>query len=590
MGGLSRVVPAVGLTIFVLAMPLPVRGDVAGRTAFSPLPQYLRVASTAAPLSPEASGAGPAPFARQTAGPMDYGEGFGASDAAAEARHAPSDFVMSPGDVDGELAGNEPPEPLVELGGDFFANAVEEIEKGDGGSHAGLTGRIDKFIRYFQDRGRDRFEIWLARSGKYSDMMRGILAEYGLPGDLFYLALIESGFSPKAYSVARAAGPWQFIAGTARRYGLRVDWWADERRDFEKATHAAAAYLRDLHVMFDSWPLAAAAYNAGEGKITRAVARYKTEDYAKLIRYRYLKPETKDYVPKMLAALSIAKDPERYGFGDIRYEPPLEFDKVTVPGGTDVSALGRILDMPAEELGELNPELKRFCTPPNREQYEIRVPKGLGEVALERMEEIRTEAKVSFLRHTVRKNETLASLAERYETPVAVLKEINGLRGNSLARTPRVIIPVTGLSAEASVPGRAVSPHELKLAHMRVDEGYRRGQRVRVRRGDTLSKIARQAGVSVRDLMRANGIRDAGKLRAGAVLRIPGPGSAPVRTARAAQRKRKSGSRHVVRPGDTLWSIARAHGVSVERLAASNRVSPRGILRSGRVLLIPTES
>jgi membrane-bound lytic murein transglycosylase D len=526
-GGLRRAVPAVGLTIFVLALPLPVRGDGTGGTGFSPLPEYLRIASTAPPFSPGASSPGPAPFPRQAPGPIGHGEGFGAQDAAADMRHEPSDFVMSPSDVEGELGGNERPEPLLELGGDFFANAVEEIEKGDGGSHAGLTGRIDKFVRYFQNRGRDRFEVWLARSGKYSDMMRGILAEYGLPGDLFYLALIESGFSPYAYSVARAAGPWQFIKGTARRYGLQVDWWVDERRDFEKATRAAAAYLRDLHGMFDSWPLAAAAYNAGEGKITRAVARYKTEDFSELIRYRYLKPETKDYVPKMLAALSIAKDPERYGFGEVRYEPPLEFDRATVPGATDLSAMGRILDVPLETLRALNPELRRFCTPPSRDEYEMRLPKGSGAVALERMEEIRSEAKVTFVRHTVRRNETLASLSERYQTPVAVLKELNGLRGNSLERTPRIIIPVTGLSAEASVPGRALSPQDLKLAHMRVDEGYRRGGLVRVRRGDTLSHIARRTGVSVRDLMRANGIRDPGMLRAGAVLRIPGPGSAP---------------------------------------------------------------
>lgn len=588
MGGMRHVVPAAVLTILVLALPFDVSAN-AGKTAFSPLPEYLRIASTAPPFSAGAETHGPAPFARTASGPTNRGEGFGASDAAADARHAQSDFVISPGDVDGEMAGNELPEPLVELGGDFFANAVEEIEKGGEGSHAGLTTRIDKFIRYFQSRGRDRFEVWLARSGKYSPMMRGILAEYGLPGDLFYLALIESGFSPYAYSVARAAGPWQFITGTARRYGLRVDWWSDERRDYEKATHAAAAYLRDLHGMFDSWPLAAAAYNAGEGKITRAVARYKTENFSELIRYRYLKPETKDYVPKMLAALSIAKDPDRYGFGEVLYEAPLAFDNVTVPGATDLAALGRILDVPVEELRELNPELKRFCTPPNRERYEIRVPKGSGDLALERMEEIRTEAKVTFLRHTVRKTETLASLAERYETPVAVLKEINGLRGNSLARTPRIIIPVTGLSAAASIPGRAVSPYELKLAHMRVDEGYRRGKRVRVRRGDTLSKIARRAGVSVQALMRANGIRHAGKLRAGAVLRIPGGGTVPARGHRAKARG-AAGTRHVVRPGDTLWSIARDHGVAVDRLAKRNRMSLKDSLRSGRVLLIPTES
>lgn len=450
------------------------------------------------------------PFPVATAGERDGGA------------QSPSDVVLSPKDLEGEVPAGEDPEAVEELDSRFFANPLEEIEKGKDGNYAGLIARIEKFIRYFQTRGRDRFEIWLSRSGKYSEMMREILAQYGLPGDLVYLALIESGFSPKAYSVARAAGPWQFIAGTARRYGLRVDWWADERRDYEKSTHAAASYLRDLYGLFDSWPLATAAYNAGENKIRRAVARYKTEDYSQLIRYRYLSRETRDYVPKMLAALSIAKDPERYGFDDLQYEDPLEFDKVVVPGSIDLAAMEQILGLTSGSLRELNPELRRFCTPPNREEYEIRLPKGYAPVALDRMEEIRTAAKVTFLAHKVRRRETLASLSGEYGTPVSVLKEINGIRRNSLRPLSRVIVPVTGLSAESSVPGKAISPDQLRLAHMRVDEGYRRGSRVRVRRGDTLSKIARRAAVSVRSLMRANGIRDATRLRAGSVIRIPG--------------------------------------------------------------------
>jgi len=490
-----------------------------------------------------------------------------------------SDLVLSPREIDGHLAGDVEAEPVVELDAEFFANAPEEIEKGEDGSYAGLTTRIDKFIRYFQIKGRDRFEIWLSRSGKYSDMMREILAKYGMPGDLVYLALIESGFSPHAYSVARAAGPWQFIAGTGRRYGLRVDWWADERRDYEKSTHAAASYLKDLYGMFDSWPLAAAAYNAGEGKIMRAVSRYKTEDYAKLIRHRYLSRETKDYVPKMLAALTIAKDPEKYGFGDVLYEDPLAFDKVVIPGGTDLAALGELIDVPLEILKEWNPELKRFCTPPNVEAYEIRLPRGFASVAEERMEEIRKEAKVTFLLHEVGKKDTLVSLAEEYETPVSILKEMNGLRSNSLRRTSRLIIPVTGLSGEEAAPGTKVSPDMLRMAHLRVDEGYRRGQRIRVRRGDTLWKIARRARVSVNSLARANRMKTTGVLRVGSTIRIPGTVS-----------RSGKGSRHVVRRGESLWSIARAHGITVNQLARCNNMSPRESLQSGRVLQIPTES
>lgn len=498
------------------------------------------------------------------------------------------DLVLSPGEVDGEVAGKMEPEPVEELNGDYFANAPDEIGKGDEGSHAGLTGRIDKFIRYFQTRGRDRFALWLARSGKYSDMMRGILSEYGMPGDLVYLALIESGFSPQAYSVARAAGPWQFISGTARRYGLRVDWWTDERRDYEKSTHAAAAYLKDLYGMFESWPLAAAAYNAGEGKIMRAVSRYKTEDYAKLIRYRYLARETKDYVPKMLAALAIARDPEKYGFGEIRYEDPLLFDKVSIPGGSDIAAVGRIIGVHPDSLKDLNPQFRRFCTPPNQEACDVRLPQGFALIAAERMEEIRTEAKVTFLLHNVGKRESLASLSEQYGTPVETLQEVNGLRKTSLKGVSRLVIPVTGLSAENTVPGQEISPDQLRLAHMRIDDRPQRGQRIRVRRGDTLSKIARRSGVSVSELMRANRLRDATRLRAGAVIRIPRAGSVSGRGGSTAASGK--GRRHVVRPGDTLWSIARANGVSVKGLAARNHMSPMESLKCGKVLVIPTES
>ncbi len=501
-----------------------------------------------------------------------------------------SDLVLSPRDVDQEIARYGEPEPVEELDDGFFVNAPVEIDKGKEGSHAGLTRRIEKFIRYFQTRGRDHFEVWLARSGKYSEMMRGILAKYGLPGDLVYLALIESGFSPQAYSVARAAGPWQFISGTARRYGLRVDWWVDERRDYEKATHAAASYLRDLYGMFESWPLAAAAYNAGERKIARAVTRYKSDDYAELIRHRYLSRETKDYVPKMLAALSIAKEPDRYGFGDVRYEEPITFDKVTVPGGIDLAAMGEIIGVEVDSLKELNPELRRFCTPPNRKEYEIRVPAGFGPVASEREEQIGKEAKVTFLLHNVVKGETLASLSEKYGTPVPALQEMNGLRGASIRRISRLVIPVTGLSEEESVPGKEISPDQLKLAHMRIEEGFRRGQKLRVRRGDTLSAIARRSGVSVRELMQANRIRDARSLRAGSILRIPRDGSVSRGKRSAAAPDDGKGLRHVVRPGDTLWSISRAHGVTVDQLADRNNLSPRESLPCGRVLLIPTES
>ncbi|HSL92588.1 MAG TPA: LysM peptidoglycan-binding domain-containing protein, partial [Candidatus Limnocylindrales bacterium] len=500
------------------------------------------------------------------------------------------DRVMSKGEVELQLSKDREEEREAEPSVGFFVSAQGENGNRDAGLYTGLTGRIDKFIRYFQNAGRDRFEIYLSRSGKYSDMMRGILAEYGLPEDLIYLALIESGFSPKAYSVARAAGPWQFIVGTGRRYGLRIDWWTDERRDYEKSTHAAASYLKDLYGMFDSWPLATAAYNAGEGKIQKAVARYRSEDYVELIRHRYLKQETKDYVPKMIAALTIAKEPEKFGFEGVKYEDPLEFDKADVPGGTDLQELGRIIGVPYESLREWNPELRRFCTPPNRESYEIRLPKGYGKIAEEQLEEIREDASVTFLLHTVKKGESLASLASRYHTTVPILQELNGMKNPRMKRSARLVIPVTGLSEEEAVPGKEVSVRQVELALKRLDDVTRRTRTVRVRRGDTLSRISRRTGVPLHELAEANGLKATSRLKAGHRLRLPGTGSGRAKESVASAHGEKKEIRHVVRRGDTLSKVATVYGVTPEQLSKRNNLKEGQVLPRGRVLRIPSES
>jgi membrane-bound lytic murein transglycosylase D len=531
------------------------------------------------------------------------------------------DRVLSPGEVDLQVTKNleDVPDEEEGLGEEFFNTASKEVEKGKGGVFSGITNPIEKFIRYFQTGGRKRFEVYLSRSGKYVGMMQKILVRYGLPEDLVYVALIESGFSPKAYSVARAAGPWQFISATGRRYGLRIDWWADERRDAEKSTHAAASYLRDLYGMFESWPLATAAYNAGEGKIQRAVTRYKSDDFSELIRHRYLKQETKDYVPKMLAALTIAKDPDKYGFGDVAYEAPLDLRTVTVPGGTDLAAVARLLEVPVEAIRDWNPELRRFCTPPNRERYDLRLSVDAARLAEERMEEIRVQAKITFLQHNVRKGETLQALADRYKTTVPVLKELNGLKRDSLGRTARLVIPVTGLIETEAVPGTEVSPDQLTMAHMRVEEGSRKarirggrrpepGDAVTVRKGDTLARLAKRHGVRVKELASANGLKPTSKLKVGAHLVLPEPAGAPEsRTAQTAVPKapggtkssasagaardvRKRPTRYKVHKGDTLDQIARVYGVTVERLADRNRLKKNQLLRQGLVLVIPLES
>ena len=458
-----------------------------------------------------------------------------------------ADQVMSPVDVDLQVMSTNLEEESSESSDssdsadsaesevdDFFAKASEEVEKGKQGEFAAMANPIDKFLRYFTNRGRDRMELYLSRSGKYRDMMQGILAEYGLPEDLIYLALIESGFSPKAYSRARAVGPWQFIAGTGRRYGLQINWWVDERRDAEKSTHAAASYLKDLYGMFDSWPLAAAAYNAGEGKISRAISRYKSDDLSELIQHRYLKQETKDYVPKMLAAIAIAKEPEKYGFFDIEYEEPLNLHTVTVPGGIDLVETARIIEVSYEDIREWNPELRRFCTPPNWPEYDLRLPADAVYRAQERMGDIREQTKVTFLQHNVRGKETLEGLAVKYGTSYAILRELNGLRSGSIQHMPHLVIPVTGLSESDTVPGRKIDPDKIMVARMKAEEGRRRvrgssasygrsGGRtsVTVQKGQTLSRIAMENEVSLAALAKANRLSTDAKIKAGTRLTIP---------------------------------------------------------------------
>jgi membrane-bound lytic murein transglycosylase D len=547
------------------------------------------------------------------------------------------DIVLSPGEVDFQVSRNKDTdvEPAAR---DIFQSLPGEGGRSGSPIPEGLGSRVEKWMNYFQSGGRSRFETYLSRSGKYAKLMQDILNKYGLPGDLIYLALIESGFSPKAYSVAAAAGPWQFIATTGKRYGLKIDWWADERRDYEKSTHAAASYLRDLYGMFDSWQLATAAYNAGEGKISRAVDRYKSNEYAQLIKYGYLAQETKDYVPKMLAAQTIAKEPAKYGFGGVEYQEPLEFDKVEVPGGIDLAAVGEIIGVPYDSLREWNPELRRFCTPPNRSSYLLRVPLSYGRVVQEHLDEIREEAKVTFVLHSAAKGETIDSLAEKYDASPAAIRELNGFKGNSLRKSTKLVIPVTGLGPEDAVPGKALSADQIQTAHMRSEDGRRgkRGRRdrtaassVKARKGDTLSKIAKRAGVSVSALAKANGLKSGSRVKAGVRLRIPGRGAdddgglvilakaEPDRdgaTESTGHRTRKkavseaakaedddSGKdeesrsprktvRHIVRKGETLTKIAREHGVSVEELSRRNKLKSGQKLPRGRVLIIPSES
>jgi len=296
-----------------------------------------------------------------------------------------------------------------------------------------LNDKVKSFIDLFQTKADSYFTRSLARSQAYEGMMKKILREKNLPEELFYLALIESGYNPHAQSRAKATGIWQFMNRTGKRYGLKVDKWVDERRDPEKSTYAAAEYLKDLYEMFNCWYLAAAGYNAGEGKVLQAMKRAKSQDFWEISKHRYLKRETKEYVPMFLAAMIIAQDPEKYGFSNIDYHPPLEYEKVAVPPGTRLDRIARAAETNLEEIRALNPALRRDKTPPQAASFEIKLPPGKKEVFERNFSRVFKLDPRTARKHQIRRGDTLGQIAKKYRVDV---QEI--CKGNEI--TPKTIL------------------------------------------------------------------------------------------------------------------------------------------------------
>ncbi|GMR04922.1 MAG: hypothetical protein BMS9Abin23_0842 [Thermodesulfobacteriota bacterium] len=307
-----------------------------------------------------------------------------------------------------------------------------------------VNNSVESFIKYFQTGGREYFVKWLRRTGGYDKLIKGILRDEGMPEDLFYVALIESGLNPRARSRMRAVGMWQFIRATAVRYGLRVDWWIDERMDPEKSTIAAAKFLKRLYGRFDSWYLAVAGYNAGEGRIRRAVKKHRTDDFWALAKKRKtLKRETRQYVPKYLAAMLIAKNPEKYGFRDIEYADSVEYEKVKMPHATDIKVIAEAAGITVAEFKKLNPELKRWFTPPNYSNYEVKLPPGTVVLFTENFKKIPRPERLKFYKHRVKPGDTLWAIARRYRTRIKPILYLNNLKNPRLIRPGSlIVIPV----------------------------------------------------------------------------------------------------------------------------------------------------
>ncbi len=388
-----------------------------------------------------------------------------------------------------------------------------------------INKSVEGYIEYFQTVVmKDRFELWLSRSQRYLPIMREIFKQRGLPEDLVFVALIESGFNPYAYSRSRATGPWQFIKGTAKKYGLKIDNWVDERRDPIKSTVAAANYLKDLYELFGSWPLALASYNAGEGKVQRALVKTKGEDFWDLNNSRYLRRETRGYVPKFMAATIIAKNPQRYGFS-LEYDEPLQYEEVTVEGSVDLRVIAEAAGISFEDLKALNPELKREITPPTSPEYLLKLPKGTKETFLKQYGDLPPDKKFRGTPYRVKRGEALSNVAKKFGTSTLVLQAINHLgEGAVLHEGDSIYLPAS--VPAAPVKAKIVRTNKPALISSQQNSSLpSNGRKIiyEVKSGDTLWDIAKNFNIPINHLRRWNGLGRHSVIRPGdkLVLAIP---------------------------------------------------------------------
>jgi peptidoglycan lytic transglycosylase D len=397
-----------------------------------------------------------------------------------------------------------------------------------------VNEKVIAYVRFFQAPAvRQHFVKWLGRSHKYIPLFRDILRQQGLPEDTVYLAMIESGFGNLAASRARAVGAWQFIAPTGKRMGLRQDFWVDERRDPEKAARAASKYLKELYRQTGDWRLAWAGYNAGVGKIYKA-RRNGQVDFWSMTRGKVLKSETKGYVPKLMAAAIVAKHHEAFGFtkAEIEAERWLGYEEVEIAHATPLAAIAKAAEVSEKALLDLNPELRRTCTPPR--PFLMKLPKGNAEVFARNWPEASERAgKLAFAQHRVGPGESLKAIASSYRVDVGTLVRMNGLKpGRHVKAGTEIVVPLNALARNQSVAfasteralAAAEKPTRTRRAGHQVltaraappklaSVAGRLRATVHIRSGDSLWGIAQRFGVAVEELCLWNGIRNPGRFK-----------------------------------------------------------------------------
>jgi len=434
------------------------------------------------------------------------------------------------------------------------------------------TEDVQMFFTALQEHP-ETMQRWLDRAARHLPYVRAVLATYKLPPDLIALPFIESGYNTDAYSPAGAGGMWQFMPGTARRFGLTIDWWVDERRNPYRSTVAAAKYLTELNAQFNDWNLALAAYNCGEGKMCRVIDRSGQSDFFDIAKNpKLLKRETRNYVPKFLAVLKIFKNLEALGYKPVDWNAGQVMEEVTVKGGTDLAALAEASSMSWEDFRRNNPEFRRQVSPPDRDST-VYVPADKKELALAYVKDPSGTPNRGLTTYTAAGADTWLNVARHTGTPVDALRQMNPTLGDTLAAGQTVYIPLAssavdtaGIAASGD-GGAARHPVEISknVAH-------------KLKKGETLAALAHRYGVSQAEIMHANGLKHGHlHLAAGHTLIIPvkaGP-QVPAKTIE-------------VKQGLTLKEVARANKVDVKTLMAANGMKSQKPLKPGTKLKIPS--
>jgi len=450
------------------------------------------------------------------------------------------------------------------------------------------TEEVQTFLQYFSMEKRGTMERWLVRAEPHLAYVRAVMTSFNLPPDLVVLPFIESGYNSMAYSHAGAGGMWQFMPYTAKRFGLTVDWWEDERRNPYKATVAAAKYLTVLYQMFGDWHLALAAYNAGEGKVSRAMAQSGQQDFFDLAKNpALLKQETRHYVPKFLAVLKIFQNLDTLGFRPVNWQAGPTMKEVPVPGGTDLLAMAQAVGVDWESFHEANAGFRRQVSPPGREST-VYVSQAKFELAMAFLKNPESHSPVGYQIYLAQSGETWWNISRRTGIPVAALREYNAQVPDALTSGTAVRIPAIGSSKEAGL-----------LAEFE-DRGAPSAKapaagKHRVRKGESLKAIASRYGVSASELAQANRMKPSSKLSVGRWLTIPG-GESDAQLARAPSLPREirqmaatdtGASSHTIQKGDTVNAISSRYGVSPQELMAANNIDSPQSLSIGKVLVIP---